>query len=260
MKIPFYQNEWFNINLLEIAKDVSHPLQKVAGENVYHIIYDKLLNKKAGILSSQWVKGKYNLSDWLFKYFNKNNLNQSSILSIGCGLGIVEQPLIQKGIKIDLQECQNISIQYFKNNYPDDFQKTKFIISQDLKEVSNNSYEVVMAITSTYCLTDDILADFFNSVQRILKKNGIFIWYETALSMNDIYSYFKNLRFPQNGLLWGWKRSKKMFIKKAKKNKLVLSESYYFDSFNHLITPKTIFGIPIGKEISWQMLVFKKND
>lgn len=260
MKIPFYQERWFGINLKELSKQEVLSIESVASEKLYHHVYKKLIEDDRNLITDDWIKNKHNLSEWLYNFIHEKNLQQSSILSVGCGLGIVEQPLVKKGIKIDLQECQDVSIQYFQKNYPSEFEKIKFINSLDLKEIEDDSYDAVMAITSTYCLSDQVLSEFLHTVHRILRKNGIFIWYETVLNVNNVVQSLKNkLRGrKQEGILWGWKRSKKNLVSKALKHNFVHQESYYFDRNNKIINPRTILGFPQGLDTAWQMMVFQK--
>lgn len=262
MQIPFYQTEWHNVNFLELAKILDHPLNKLAESNFYKAYYNNLLANNFYFLSQNWINKKNTLSNYLLKFFENNQLKNSKILSIGCGLGIVEQPLIKANFKIDLQECQDLSITYMQNNFPEDFKKVHFINSLDLKEINDHSYNVAMAITSTYCLTDQILIKFLESIYRIIDKNGLFILYETVLSFNDVLNFLKmKIRnIKPHGVLWGWKRSVNTLINEASKVGLNLVSSCYFDENNQIIYPKKFMFLPYGKNVAWQMMVFKKND
>ncbi len=262
MKIELYQSHWFNVDLQELASCYKHPLNKVADEKIYQGIYEHLLYNNFKFVSQGWLNKKNALSNYLSEFFENNGLKHSKILSVGCGLGTVEKTLIQKGFKIDLQECQDISIKYLQNNFPEDFKKTNFINSIDLKEINDQSYNVAMAITSTYCLSDQILTNFLKSVHRIIDRNGFFIWYETALSFNDIFNFLK-MKIRNNkptGILWGWKRSLNTLIRKALKNGFKLVNSCYLDENNKVMYPRKFIFFPIGKNVAWQMMVFKKND
>ncbi len=262
MKIKFYQSHWFNIDLQEIANCCGHSSNKVADQKFYEIVYEHLLYNNFNSISQNWINKKNTLSNYLVEFFENNQLKDSKILSVGCGFGIVEQPLIQANFKIDLQECQEISIKYMQSNFLEDFKKVHFINSLDLKEINDHNYNVAMAITSTYCLTDQILKKFLESIYRIINKNGFFIWYETALSLNDVLNFLKmKIRnVKPHGVLWGWKRSINTLIKEASKVGLNLVSSCYFDENNKIIYPKKIMSLPVGKNIAWQMMVFKKND
>lgn len=259
MKIAFYQSKWLEINLNRVAARLNHPANKVADDTFYQHLYNELINNKFENITNEWTQKKLNLSNQIYTLLEKRNLDDKKILSIGCGLGIIEQPLIKKGLKIDLQECQNVSIRYLN---PEILKKTNFIFSKDLKEIKDNSYDVIMSITSTYCLEDHNMAGLLNSAYRILKPQGIFIWYETVLSKNDILHHIKQLLKRRNpeGVLWGWKRSRKCLLKKATEAKFVLLDDYHFDSNNEIINPPMIFGFPLDADTNWQMLILQKND
>jgi ubiquinone/menaquinone biosynthesis C-methylase UbiE len=213
-------------------------------------------------VTKEWIQNKHHLSTWLEAYLFKNKHDRGNILSIGCGLGVVEQPLIDKGMTFDLQECQDKSIGYLKEKYPKTYEKTHFILSNDLKEVGNAHYDTVLAITSTYCLTDEELDDFMKSVARILKPKGIFIWYETALTWRDLFNTFKQklLRRKSKGVLWGWKRSHYNVVNCAQKHHLMSKASYFFDKHNHEQTPFTFLRFPLDIHTPWQMIVLQKHD
>lgn len=265
MNVPFYQTEWLGINLPDLAQKLGHDLSQVAGASFYNTIYQTLFNDKAFFLDQAWLDKKHNLSNWIHSFIKSNALENAAILSVGCGFGIVELPLIQEGMNIHLQECQPYSIQYMQKKYPEVFKKTKFILSEDLSNIPSDSYDVVFSITSTYCLDQYTLLSFLKAVRRILKKGGLFIWYETVLSLDDIIHYIKtNIRqsivgakHHSKNILWGWKRSlgsQKCF---CQKNGLTFVESYYFDQSNIVVTPQKFMGLPYEGSLAWQVGVYQ---
>jgi hypothetical protein len=260
MKVPFYQSQWFNVDLAGLAHSLGHSISDVADGRLYAEVYKKLLSEDNKGPSAEWIAKKHRLSDWLCGYFKNKGLEKTSILSIGCGLGVVEQPLIKQGFLIDLQECQSISIDYFKEKYPEDYKNIKLILSDVLKSVKDHFYDTVMAITSTYGLDDSTLTDFFESVSRVIKKGGTFLLYETVLTFSDIKNEFKKVMLNRgtDGLLWGWKRSRNEFVNRAKKNGLSVADDYYFDNNNHLVKFNNLFERYLNFNSTWGMLVFKK--
>jgi hypothetical protein len=82
------------------------------------------------------------------------------------------------------------------------------------------------------------------------------------MALGNLIQFLKNkLRGKkQEGVLWGWKRSKGSLISRALKNNFSYQENYYFDKNNKIIKPSTFFGLPINVDAAWQMMVFKKND
>ena len=266
MKIPFYQTEWLGVDLIKLAANINHDRSQIAGTKFYNAIYHNLFNNKGFLLSPAWawVQKKHNLSAWLHLFLNTIMSANPAILSVGCGFGIVELPLIQKGMNINLQECQNYSIEYLKKNYPEVFKKTSFIISEDLSDIPSNSYDVVMSITSSYCLNQETLLSFLKAVKRILKKGGVFIWYETVLSFEDIgyfiKSTFYNIIFRhknyQDKVLWGWKRSMNHQSLRARSQGLKLCQTFYFDKNNLEVFPSKFLGLPYGNALSWQAGIY----
>jgi ubiquinone/menaquinone biosynthesis C-methylase UbiE len=265
MKIPFYQTEWLGIKLKEVAEKVAHDPSKIAGTIFYDEIYKAIFAKASFSLDKKWLERKKNLSHWLQDLLEKNISKDAAVLSVGCGFGVVELPLIQQGIKIDLQECQTHSIQYLERNHLKDLKKSKFILSQDLSNIPTSSYDVVLAITSTYCLDDQTLLSFLLQVKRILKENGKFIWYETALTLEDISILIKEriINFILNKknkehVFWGWKRSIGSQALTANKYELKMIQSYYLNQDNFEVLTKKIFGLPSTSSIAWQVGIYKR--
>ncbi len=260
MKIPIHQTNWYDIDLEKIAKNISHPLSKLADEEFDRAFYHELLVNKRGNISESWVQKKHNLSDWLLTYINQNSLEKLPILSLGCGIGIVEQPLLKARLKVDLQECQEFSIQYLKNNHPSEFEKTKFILSLNLEDIPNDAYDVVLAIGVTYALSDTILSQFVHQVKRILKKGGIFIWCDPAITLKRFILYkYQILRGVHHaGVLWGWQRSIKIWDNLAATDDLVRKELYFFDEDINLLNIKSTLGRAFSDKVYWQMGIYQK--
>lgn len=262
INLPFYQSCWHGIDLMTLQKGKYSNSKKVADSILYEDLYEALKVRKFA-LSASWVEDKIKLSEWIKKIILEYKPKTSSILSVGCGLGIVEEELIKDGFKIDLQECQSSSLEFAKNRLKN--KNVKFIISEDLSACNTNSYNVVMAITSTYCLDEATLEKFLQSVARILKKDGVFIWYETCLTWQDIWQYVKTRIYShiyhngkQNGILWGWKRSLPAQTKLASKYGFYLDKSFYLTSTNECLeNPRIIFGVPLGENLIWQTGVYK---
>ncbi len=260
MNIPFYQSEWFGINLASLADDLGHPRTAVANTHIYAAVYNRLLTEKKYAINPAWIEKKNTLSTWLLGYIKEKSLEKSKMLSVGCGLGVVEQPLIAQGFNLDLQECQSVSLDYLKTEYPQEYQKSNLIISEDLIDIPPASYDLVMAITSTYALDNSTLSHFLEAISRILKKGATFIFYETALTFSDIKYYLRKhiTKRGMEGLLWGWKRSNCRLIQQIQKHGLVQDEAYYFDSNNHIVKPKNWFRLFFDSKIAWQMMIFKR--
>ena len=203
MKIPFYQTTWNDISLVELARELRHPLAVLPDARFYALYYKKLLN-----LGEKWKTGKKYQTQWLKAQIEKYDDIQAKVLSIGAGTGIIEIPLIEAGYDIHLQECQEESLKIFGA------QDLTTCYNKDLKKIENTSFNIIIAIAMTYALSDEELKSFFNSCSALLKKNGKLIVLDTSLSWQEIYAYFRNRSFyRKNQLLWGAKRSINFFKK-----------------------------------------------
>src|SRR5690606_12986703 len=100
----------------------------------------EILRDKHFPLNDAWIEQKKDFSQGIVSILESRISKQDKILSVGCGLGIVEIPLIESGYKVDLQECQNISIDYLKINFKDKFDKINFILSEDLSNIMSDTY------------------------------------------------------------------------------------------------------------------------
>lgn len=256
LSIPFYQKEWLGVDLLQIAKEISFPSNQVANYSFYNAFY-KELQKNSIFPNDIWIDNKTFLAKQIQKLLVKySNVNNLSILSVGSGFGIIELELKKHGFNIDLQECQKYSLNHLK-----DRKDIKIIISNDLSEIKTGSYDMVLAVTSTYCLNINSLRQFLVMISRILKNNGIFIWYETSLTYSYILQYikifiYKKLKNKNNGVLWGWKRSVSVQETNAAISNMFLLEKIYFDNNNNVINPKTLFGVPFNSAV-WQLGIYK---
>jgi hypothetical protein len=100
------------------------------------------------------------------------------------------------------------------------------------------------------------------SIHRILCPKGIFIWYETALRLHDFIIYIRQkLTGKQlSGLNWGWKRRLKDLQDLATTYGLLYEEGCYLDVHNKEIDSSHIMGMPCNNLVTWQIMIYKKND
>ena len=260
MKVKFFQQEWFGESLAHHRDKLNLPKGALASSEIYTSIYESLLDHNFRNISEEWISKKLTLIPLISDIINQEKIDPK-ILSIGCGLGIIEHELIKLGFSVDMQECQDISTKYVFERFPNDFIGHKFYNSFDLSDISDNQYSVIISVTSTYCLSDDVLKIFLSKVNNLLTKDGIFIWYETVLTAQDLYSYFRQLFSARDeDVFWGWKRSVGDFYNRMSANGFALKEHLYLDALNCPTHPKFILGIPYSNTPTWQMMVFQKND
>lgn len=260
MEIPFYQAKWHGIDICDIAVKINHNFDDLANSNIYKSLYEQMALREDFSISDGFVEEKKRLSSWVFDKLKEKGCQKSNILSLGCGLGLVELELFKKGIRVDLQESQEISIEYIKRFHRDMFKDFNFICSQDLNNIGPRKYDVVLAITCSYCLDIDTIKLFLEDVRRVLKDDGFFIWYDAAFSFStmikNIYWNFRNTHHA--GIFWGWLRSIPLWIKMAKQQGFSVEGISFFDEKNNIVMPFKLFNIPFGNIAKWQAIVLKK--
>lgn len=248
MKIPFYQEQWNGINLRQLAEEIGQDPNILPSAKFYEAYYQRVGHK----IEQSWLEHKQKQSEWLLRILGEFAHKSAVMLSVGAGTGIVEKPLLKKGMNIDLQDCQGSSFHIFGvDNLTNCFSKS-------LAEFEEQSYDVIFCVAVTYAMSDFELANFAKHVKRLLKPRGIFIILDTPLSWRDCYVYWRNYKFFQeNYMLWGYKRNIQHW-KRLMKQLHLINEGFYNDEM-HLIVKKTFLGLPIQSNAKWQMGVFQKS-
>ena len=125
---PFFQTQWQNISLLDIAKQKKIDPNTVAASDFYEAFYDQF-DESGYNFDIDWIRIKQAQTDKM-RYFINKKLSANSnarFLSIGVGTGFVEESLLNEGFKIDLQECQPVSLNYLR--------KKKFLLKNTLHRI-----------------------------------------------------------------------------------------------------------------------------
>ena len=112
----FYETEWLNIQFSSFAKLSS---KIIAGPEFYDAFYCALFEKYANYISlpTDWRRNKDEIADWLLVQM----LDKSRVLSVGCGLGYMEQRLWQqnaKGINLHVQDFASESLRWLRQVIP----------------------------------------------------------------------------------------------------------------------------------------------
>lgn len=260
IEIPFYQVKWHDIDISGLAVKNNHDFDDLAGSDIYRSLYERMSLKEDFSISDVFIKEKKNLSSWIFKVLQENGHPSARVLSLGCGIGLVEQELLQKGLNLDLQESQDISIKYLKRFHKEAFEKLNFICSDDISDIESNKYDVVLAITCSYCLDRRTLGCFVSDIKRVLKNGGIFIWYDAAYTFKFFIRslYWKIKKTKHAGVHWGWLRPIPLWGKLVKEHGFSFERTIFFDKKNNVINPVNILNIPFGSTVKWQAVVLKK--
>src|SRR3989338_6119814 len=112
MERIYNQHEWHHIAF----RDLSLTGQLgVVGKEFYSLFYQTLISL-GPVLSAEWIEHKHRVGQWLVTEFLKpqSMKEQLRILSVGAGLGVVEEQLWNRGYWVDVLECQESSLAYIK--------------------------------------------------------------------------------------------------------------------------------------------------
>ncbi len=111
-----YQTEWHGIPFASFAEMSSNP----AGADFYERFYAAFFEKYEdwSQLDRKWVLGKLSVADFLINQARIPRI--SRILSIGCGLGIIEKTLIDRGYQgVEVTEISSVPLRWIARQVPE---------------------------------------------------------------------------------------------------------------------------------------------
>jgi 2-polyprenyl-3-methyl-5-hydroxy-6-metoxy-1,4-benzoquinol methylase len=211
MEFLFYQDEWQGLKLQEIYHAQN---RTIADSTFYRSFYETLLTQGKDI-SKKWVAQKHNISEWLESEYLIPMLKRDiapKILSIGAGLGIIEEPLLRKGYRIDLQECQEKSLENIIKAHPN----VKYYICdcRNMRDISSNSYDMVYAVGVDYIFGRYDYKIMLDEIARLIKPDGIVIVVNISnISITGLFRelirpfYYGIVKKDSRGIPWGYKRT-----------------------------------------------------
>ena len=172
----FTQNEWLGINFSELPVELYS--DKLPSAEFYSLFYREL-DKKYIDLSQfpiEWLKIKLNTAHALSQFIPQ----EGSVLSYGCGLGIIEKYLIEN---FGVNKIEGIDFAFspqvgYKN------EKFQRIFSEE--EISLKKYEVIYLSQVIYSLDDSEAISLLSFLSKSLKHNGkLIISYTSILSFEN---------------------------------------------------------------------------
>jgi SAM-dependent methyltransferase len=214
-----FQNEWHGIyfkNLTTVSAS------RLADTELYKIFYRHLLAKYQdwSKLDPEWVKLKLQTAEFLkSKFSDQKNIK---ILSIGCGLGMVEKALLDYGYNnIDITEVSEEPLKWIKKYITG---RNIFIGNFSDFVPSSRDYDIIYLAGIEYCLNQEELIFLLKKAGSILSKDGrciLISWsFEpfsitgivSALVKNNIRFLLELLRIKERGQFWGYSRNRSEFF------------------------------------------------
>jgi len=164
----FYEKEWQGI---PFGSFVKMSATKLADASFYASFYEAFFKKykRSEDIDPKWLEFKLQAVKLLKEYgrFKK----EAAILSIGCGLGIMEKPLIEEGYSnLEITEVSEVPLRWLLPYIDPDKVHIGFFpgcIAAD------KLYDFIYLSSLEYCFDQDQLIDFLKAVADHLSPGGI---------------------------------------------------------------------------------------
>jgi SAM-dependent methyltransferase len=209
-----YENTWHNIPFHSFS---SYNPEKLANETFYKQFYDEFFKRYSAWekLDSIWRQEKIKIG----KFILNRIAPEKKILSIGCGLGIIEKYLYESGLhNITIQDTTDSPLLWIREIIP-----KSSIYSGKFPEClpSNTLYDLIYMSIIDYSFNHNDWNHFLISVREKLRDKGrcLIITHNVYLPQNlwkntlwDLKRVTKKtlstlkLRTPDQ--FWGWTRTK----------------------------------------------------
>ncbi len=214
-----YQKEWLG---LQFESFISISSKQIAGADFYKAFYQEFFKKyrHPNELDPQWVQLKLQAGEFL-----KEKLacgKDGKILSIGCGLGLMEEVLIKEGYQnLEITEVSEDSLRWLKPHIPPGKIHLGFFPECLPK---NRLYDFIYLSGVEYWFDHTQLILFLKNVKQRLFPGGICLLisyslkseYGIHLIVRKIKRLTKlileKLRIKSRGQFWGYARNRAEFF------------------------------------------------
>lgn len=228
--IKLYQFSWLGINFSQLRFKTSSRF--LANKYFYSLFYKSLFKKYKNLfqLPNVWLKHKLNVAKFVQRFCKKEfKKRKIKILSIGCGLGLIENYLHKEGFKITATENQKISTKFLNK-------KINFIKTDNLKNFNKKKFDAVLVCGIDYVFNNEEYRNFLIEIEKMNFKyliiTDIIIRSKLSVYLNYLKSVIKYLYLGQ---FWGWIRNENEHIEIFNETNLHLknfekmadSENYY---------------------------------
>lgn len=207
LSYELWQTEWQNLSLEKICVLTHKRKSEVVSADFFKEFY-RMLGAGGWKFQADYYRDKKEYARWLEStvrlFMEEKGIDHPKCLSVGCGVGVIEACMIQKGYDVELQECQGESFAYLQRK---GIHVAKYWISQDLSELPDNTYDIVWANLVLYCMKDEEIIKIVKNVSRILKKEGIFIVVDVAPQLEEFLKEKLSKKSYRRGIFWGYVRS-----------------------------------------------------
>lgn len=232
----FYQTEWQGINFDSFC-DVSSI--KIADSEFYNSYYKEFFQKFKNFesLPTEWRNVKCKTADLIISKIT----NEKKVLSVGCGIGYVENEIIKKlpDLELSASDFSYISLSWLREILPEGV----FVgLPQNV-----DGYDLIYCVELEYALTNTELIALLKNIKSLLAPKGKLLIISSCVYTKppNLISKIKILiksfiQINKKGQLWGYKRSENELLKIFSESgfsildsgKFISTTSYYLATFN----------------------------
>lgn len=220
----FYQTEWHGIDFQGLC---SLSPFKLADSQFYNIFYQVLFRKypNYSALDPRWRQLKDQIGDWLIKFVPHNG----RVLSIGCGLGYIEQriwSLYGKRLDIHVQDYASDSLIWLRNILPPENIHIDVSLNHEGSLFnSKKDFDLIYLSAVDYALTDEDLINLLEKLKSFLSKGGRIIIVSASFLDESFYEKMvfcvkelvKKILYPlgfyKRIQFWGWMRTRSDYLR-----------------------------------------------
>lgn len=208
-----YQTEWHGIPFSSFSNCKSN---KLADSEFYNHFYQELFRKysKWEDLSSAFIQSRRGVA----KFLEGRIPRQGAVLSVGCGLALIEKFLLEFGVgNLDIHEITEAPLSWAREIFPPDSMFVGLLPECLNPEVK---YDLIYLVTVEYCFDDSDFLSLLKGLKGRLNSGGRCL----VLSLNpqrsgvnfwelvwSIKSYAKEalsvFGFRDLGQFLGWRRT-----------------------------------------------------
>lgn len=213
----FFQSEWLGISFSSLSEISS---TKLADSAFYDSFYSAVFQKYEGYeaLDPEWRQIKDEVTDWLATCIPDG----ARVLSVGCGLGYMEQRLWRKhGDRFDLhvQDYASESLRWLRRVMPAEHIHDANE-NEKVRLTESDRYDLIYLSGVDYALPDSDLIALLSRLTGRMRKDGRILiisgsFVEESVGQRSIRAckeaakwLLERLGLYKRGQLWGWLRSR----------------------------------------------------
>ena len=211
-----YQKQWHGIPFSSFTEISS---KKLADSEFYDKYYREFFKKYNDFneIDQWWQDLKNHAANWLSKKFPEG----SCVLSVGCGLGYIEQKIWkeqQNKIDLHVTDFASDSLRWIQNILPEE----NIHIAMEEKNIPESKYDIIYFSGVDYALEDNNMIELLNKYKNYLTEDGLLLL--ISFSFHDEDNSIKNLAkefiksilhsvgLYTKGQFWGWERNQKDYF------------------------------------------------